>query len=29
VGNEQGLVDLVKFPVGRGDIPDYQVGNGE
>jgi hypothetical protein len=29
VGNEKGSVDLVNCQVGRGDIPDFQVGKGE
>jgi hypothetical protein len=29
VGNESGSVDLIKFQVGRRDIPDCQVGKGE
>jgi hypothetical protein len=29
VGNEKGSMDLIKFQVGRGDIPDFQVGKGE
>jgi hypothetical protein len=29
VGNEKGSVDLINCQVGRGDIPDFQVGKGE
>jgi hypothetical protein len=28
VQNEKGSVDLVNCQVGRGDIPNFQVGNG-
>jgi hypothetical protein len=28
VGNEKGLVDFVNCQVGRGDIPNFQVGKG-
>jgi hypothetical protein len=29
VGNEKGSVDLINCQVGRGDIPNFQVGKGE
>jgi hypothetical protein len=29
VGNEKGSVDLIDCQVGRGDIPNFQVGKGE
>jgi hypothetical protein len=29
VGNEKGSMDLIYCQVGRGDIPDFQVGKGE
>jgi hypothetical protein len=29
MGNEKGSVGLANCQVGRGDIPDFQVGKGE